>query len=230
MKKLFFTFILSILCAGFFSGCSEQPQEMNTRRTDLILEIFKLIKQDQHEEACVKIKKLRELEPTHTHLPVLEETEKNNDELAKATKLLYTKEKQAEAIDMLKKMIAKQTHSQQKANAIAVKLQDVIRLEELTEIIIFPKPEFSTEKGYRSASKVLRDAIAEFIRITQKWNISPSLRNKVIQRLAKVSILKKEEHEREIQSLQLLARGLREDSYQTMIAVSQYAELDGNKK
>ena len=72
------TFLLSLFTISIIllTGCSKKPQEMSTVRSDLILDIFKLIKQGRHEEAYIKVKKLKELDPTNTHLPILEEVEK----------------------------------------------------------------------------------------------------------------------------------------------------------
>ena len=103
MKKLFLFLFVMILFV--LAGCSKQPEEMSTVRINLILDIFKLIKQNRHEEAYIKVKKLRELDPTNVHLPVLEEVEKENSELQKLTILLSDKRKQAKAIEYLKKIV-----------------------------------------------------------------------------------------------------------------------------
>ena len=228
MSKIFAAFSL-ILFIFLISGCSKQPEEMSTVRPNLILEIFKLIKQEKHEEAYVKIKKLRELDQTNTHLPILEDAEKNNSELQKVNRLLRDDKKQKEATALLKEIIESKGIVDESSVQTAEKLRDVMRMEILTDIIINPKPSFSENQGFRPASKVLQDAIEEFIQITQKWNVPVSLRNKVIKRLANVSVLRKEERERAVVSLELFAPGLKEQSYQTMMAMSSYAETEGTK-
>lgn len=210
-----------IISVSIFSGCSNPPEEMSTVRANLILDIFKLIKQDRHEEAYIKIKKLRELDPTNTHLPILEEVEKNNAELQKLNNLFKNNQNQEEMIILINNLIKNQGNIESKeAIAAAEKLKDVLRLNQLADTIIHPKPSFEKNKPFKPASKVQQDAINEFIRISQKWNISPTLRNKVIGRMENASKLRKEEEERYAQSLELLAYGLRENSFQTMMALS----------
>lgn len=228
MKKALFGIL--ILSLTLFSGCSEPPEDMSTIRPNLILEIFKLIKQERHEEAYIKIKKLRELDPTNTYLPILEDAEKNNSELQRVNKLLADKTKQNQATEILKELMEKQNNGMKDSEAFvaAEKLKDVLRLDQLTDIIIAPKPVFEKNHKFHPASKVLRDAIEEFVRISQKWNISPKLRNKVIRRMENVAKLRKEETRRAAQSLELLAYGLKENSFQTMMALSDQVE-DGTK-
>ena len=76
---------------------------------------------------------------------------------------------------------------------------------------------------------VMDHAIEEFVLITQKWNISSKLRNKVIRQKQTVARLRKEEALRAVQSLELFAPGLAEKEYQTMMALSFYAAGSGTK-
>lgn len=228
MKRYFaLCFLIPVM---MFTGCSKEPEEMRTVRPELILDIFKSIKQDRHDEAVVQVKKLRELEPTNTYLPILEEVEKNNSDLKKINELLREKEKETEATDQVKKIAEQRGINEKELLQTAEKLQDMVRMEKLTDIMISPSPSFDPDTGFRPASRVLKDSIEEFLRLAQKRNVPVRLRNKVIRRLANVSRLKKEEKVRAVQSLELLAPGLRETSYQTMMALSLYAEQQGTKR
>jgi|GEM_PF-1966548 len=225
-----YTALCLLIPVMIFSGCSKKTEEMRTVRPKLVLDIFKLIKQEKHDEAVVQIKKLKELEPTNTHLPVLEEVEKNNSDLKKINELLREKEKQTEATDQLKKIAEERGINEKELLQTAEKLRDVVRMEKLTDIIVAPVPSFDPKTGFRPASRVLKDSIEEFLRLAQKQNVPVRLRNKVIRRLANVSRLRREEKVRAVQSLELLAPGLRETSYQTMMALSLYAEQQGTKR
>ncbi len=228
MKKLFLFLFVMILFV--LAGCSKQPEEMSTVRINLILDIFKLIKQNRHEEAYIKVKKLRELDPTNVHLPVLEEVEKENSELQKLNILLSDKRKQAKAIEYLKKIVEEQGESNKnKSSRTAARLKDLFRLDELSDIIVSPKAEFKDNLKYLPASKVLDNAIEEFVLITQKWNISYRIRNKAIRQKQKVARLRREESLRAVQSLELFAPGLSERDFQTMMAMSLYAAESGTK-
>ena len=234
MKKsilFLFVFVLIIL-----AGCSEPPEEMSTIRPYLILDIFKLIKQNRHDEAYVKIRKLRDLEPANTLLPVLEDVEKNNSQLQKINALFQDKNKQSGASAFLKKIVDQYSYIDDKnSNRSMAKLKDLFRLDELSDIIMDPKPVF--QKNFKStsatkfapASMVMDHAIEEFVLITQKWNISSKLRNKVIRQKQTVARLRKEEALRAVQSLELFAPGLAEKEYQTMMALSFYAAGSGTK-
>ena len=178
----------------------------------------------------IKLKKLRELDPTNVHLPVLEEVEKENSELQKLTILLSDKRKQAKAIEYLKKIVEEQGESNKnKSSRTAAKLKDIFRLDELSDIIVSPKAEFKDNLKYLPASKVLDNAIEEFVLITQKWNISYRIRNKAIRQKQKVARLRREESLRAVQSLELFAPGLSERDFQTMMAMSLYAAESGTK-
>ena len=160
---------------------------------------------------------MRELDPTNVHLPVLEEVEKENSELQKLTILLSDKRKQAKAIEYLKKIVEEQGESNKnKSSRTAAKLKDIFRLDELSDIIVSPKAEFKDNLKYLPASKVLDNAIEEFVLITQKWNISYRIRNKAIRQKQKVARLRREESLRAVQSLELFAPGLSERDFQTM--------------
>ena len=109
------------------------------------------------------------------------------------------------------------------------KLKDLLRLDELSGIIVDPKPVFRKNQTYLPASKVLDQSIEEFILLTQKWSLSPTLRNKVIRQKRMVLKLRREEALRAVQSLELFAPGLSEREFQTMMALSIYSDETGTK-
>ena len=228
MTRLFLIFF--VISGLLMTGCSREPEEMSSVRTELILDIFKLIKQNRHEEAYVKVKKLRELDPTNALLPILEDIEKNNGELQRVNTLLQSRKKQSEATAFLKALIDQQTYIADKGTSRTVeKLKDLLRLDELSDIMIDPKPVFMKNKKFHPASVVLDNAIEEFILITQKWHLRSSLRTKAIRMKQFAAKLRKEEQMRAVQSLELFAPGLSEDEYQTMMALSKYAGSAGTK-
>lgn len=225
--------VSTVFAAALFliAGCSRQPEEMSTVRPKLVLEIMKLTKQEKYDEAYIQVKKLQDLDPGNSLLPVLEETAKNNDKLQKINHLLSQNKNPEEAVILLKHYVSQQAKEEQGKNRqAAAKLQDVMRMDDLTDLIINPKPEFKGKKGFRPASKVLKDSIEEFVRLSQRRNISSKLRNKVIRRMAYVSRLRKEESERAVLSLELFAPGLPEHSYQTIMAVRDQTVLNGTKR
>ena len=223
--------LLFLVPVIFFSGCSKQPQEeMSTVRPNLILNIFKLIKQGKHDEAIVQVQKLRELDPTNSLLPVLEDAEKNNRDIRKINMILRSKKDNTEIIPLLKSIDKRSGFKDKTYRKTTEKLHDMLRMQALIETIISPSPKFDNHKTFHPASKVLKDSIDEFDRLARRWNAPSSLRKKVQLRRKNISRLQKEEQLRAVQSLGLLAPGLESSSYQTMMALSLYAEENGTKK
>ena len=221
---------LFLITLFLFSGCSKQSEEMSTVRPNLILNIFKLVKTKKHDEAIVQVQKLRDLDPTNSLLPVLEESEKNNKDLRKVNTILRSGENYSQ-IPPLLNSITKQSSSKDKTFLYSVaKLNALLRMQTLVDIIIDPKPTFDKRNKFRPASRVLKDAIEEFNKLSIMWKTPPKLRIKVNSRLKKAARLQAEERIRSIQSLELLAPGLKNSSYQTMMALSLYASEDGTKK
>ena len=225
-RTISYLFLISLF---LFSGCSKQAEDMSTVRPNLILNIFKLVRTRKHDEAIVQVQKLRELDPTNSLLPVLEETEKNNKDLRKINVILRSGKNYSQ-IQPLLDNIAKQSAFKDKQHLENLeKLNAMLRMQELVDIIISPKPVFDKQKKFRPASKVLKDSIDEFNKLAIKWKAPARLRTKVNARLKKIPGLQAAERIREVQSLELFAPGLKNSSYQTMMALSLYVSGSGTK-
>ena len=207
----------------FFSGCSEKPEKMNTVRPRLILEIFELSKREKHEEAVVKIRKLREIDQTNVFLPLLEGVESSNAELQKINRLM-SENKRDDAGKKLKDLTA-DYRMNMKSSRTAEKLRDVLRMEQLSDRILSPRPVFGkSNKNYRPASEMLEISVKEFLALCRKLHAPASLRRKAMERKAFIPALKEEEKRRENLSLEAFAPGLPEHSFQTMTALRIYAD------
>ena len=223
IKKWILTVLL--IAAFGFAGCSKKQEEMSTVRSNLILEIFELNKQNKHREALAKIRKLRELDPTNVLLPILEANALSNAELKEVNQLMgQNKRKEAE---VLLKNIIRQHNFSGSSFQTAEKIRDTIRMEQLTQDILYPRATFGDPRGYHPASEVLNDSINEFLQLAQKWGVSAALKNRVIHQVPRVSKLRHQEKLRSSLSLELFAPGLQEHSYQTMMALKLYS--DGTK-
>lgn len=212
-----------LLIAAFgFTGCSKKQEQMSTVRPYLILEIFELNQQNKHREALMKIRKLRELDQTNVLLPVLEANTLSNAELREVNQLMYhNKRKEAE---LLLKNIIRQHNFSGGSFTTAEKISDTLRMEQLAQHILAPRATFAQPQGYHPASEILNDSINEFLQLAQKWGVSPSLKNKVIRQIPRVSQLRHQEKLRSSLSLELFAPGLQEQSYQTMMALKFYSD------
>jgi hypothetical protein len=228
MKKriISYLFLISLL---LFSGCSKESEEMSTVRPNLILNIFKLVKTKRHDEAIVQVQKLRELDPTNSLLPVLEESEKNNRDLKKINTILRSNQNYEEIPPLLDNIVKQNSIKDKNFLQSVEKLNAILRMQTLVDIIIDPQPTFDNKNKFRPASKVLKDSINEFNKLAKKWNAPASLRRKVNSRSKKIAKLQAEEQLRAVQSLELLAPGLESSSYQTMMALSLCARQNGTK-
>ena len=221
-----YIFLISLL---LFSGCSKQSEEMNKVRPNLILNIFKLVKNKKHDEAIVQVQKLRELDQTNSLLPVLEESEKNNRDMKKINDILKSNQNYEEIEPLLKNVVKQSNIKDKKFLQSLEKLHAVLQMQMLIDTIIDPKPVFGKKKTFRPASMVLKDSIDKFNRLGNKWGIPARLKKKVNSRMMNVTKLQREEQERAVQSLELLAPGLESSSYQTMMALSLHAKQSGTK-
>ena len=228
MKKrtVSYLFLISLL---LFSGCSKESEEMSTVRPNLILNIFKLVKTKRHDEAIVQIQKLRELDPTNSLLPVLEESEKNNRDLKKINTILRSNQNYEEIPPLLDNIVKQNSIKDKNFLQSVEKLNAILRMQTLVDIIIDPQPTFDNKNKFRPASSVLKDSINEFNKLAKQWNAPASLRRKVNSRSKKIAKLQEEEQLRAVQSLELLAPGLESSSYQTMMALSLCARQNGTK-
>ena len=207
-------------------GCSEPAPDMSTVRTNLVLDILDLTRSNRHDEAAVKIQKLRQLDPTNIYLPELESVERSNGDLQKVNALLHKDDRDG-ATKLLRKMVRQHTHSRT-AFRTAEQLKDVIRMERLTESIIHPRSVTSENTGCIPASRVLSQSVEEFLLLAQKWNAPTSLRNKVIRNLSRVKDLQEEESFRASLSMELFSPDLPESPSQTILAVKKI--YDGTKQ
>ena len=215
-----------VFCIG--SGCSESAPDMASVRPNLALDIFELVKRGKHQEAAVKIRKLRELDPTNVYLPELESVEISNAELQKVDSLLKA-DKRKEATAMLQTVIRRKGLTASSVRT-AEKLRDVIRMERLADMILSPRVQMADARNrirFVPASGVLKSSVEEFVLLSQKWNVPASLRNKAVQRLSLVPELQEEENHRASVSLEAFAAGLIDSGNGTILAVRLYA--DGTK-
>ena len=226
-RTILYLFLISLF---LFSGCSKQPEDMSTVRPNLILKIFRLVRTRKHDEAIVQVQKLRELDPTNSLFPVLEETEKNNKDLKKINAILRSGRNYSQIPPLLDNVTRQRVFEDKTFLKSIESLNAMLRMQELVDIIIAPNPTFDKQKKFCPASKVLKDSINEFNRLATKWKAPESLRLKVNSRLNKIPGLQAEERIRKVQSLELLAPGLKSSSYQTMMALSLYASEEGTKK
>ena len=199
--------ILSVMTAVMFTGCSKPAPDMDSIRTNLVLEIFELVKREKHADAVVKIQKLRELDRTSVSLPELESVEKANRDLQKVNRLLE-QNKRKEAQEMLNSVIRSRGRSRG-AFRTAEKLRDMIRMEQLTDQMIDPSPWFprAGKMRFMTASEVLLASVAEFQALAKKWDVPLQLRQKVNARLAKVPVMRKQENSRASFSLETFFAG-----------------------
>lgn len=223
MKKFLPFFLLSAVLA--FCGCSKPVPDISAVRINLVLDIMDLVRAERHADAVVKIRKLRQLEPTNIYLPELELVEKANADLQKVNELLHRDDRKA-ATEMLQKMVSQQNGGGP-AFRTSEQLKDVIRMEHLTEMIIAPQSVIGNNSSFVPASVVLSESVEEFLLLAQKWNAPAELRSKVIRQLSRVETLRKEEIDRAAHSMEMFAPDLRESPSQTILAVKIY--FDGTK-
>jgi hypothetical protein len=154
-KYLKLAFLLAVLC--FFSACGKKtPPPPPKSRSELVLEIFELLKNKDHEVVMKKISRLRELDPTNVFLANLEIVERNNMIICQAQKEI-NKGDLANALEKINEGIKK--YGRHKDLMVAQqKLTVAARIEEILEI--FKAPNNSSQ---------LKDAAIQLKEIGNKY-------------------------------------------------------------